>query len=99
MAEKIYPKGIVTFKKNDKAPSFVLGTIVITPNELNKWLKENLSLLTEYKGEKQLKLQVLQGKEKLTLVVDTWKPAEKVEAVAPAPICEPEVLPTDDLPF
>lgn len=94
MADKIYPKGIMTFKKNDKAPSFVLGTIVITPNELNKWLRENIGLLTEYNGEKQLKLQVLQGKEKLTLQVDTWKPTAKVEA-KPVPKVEEET----DLPF
>ena len=36
--EKIYPQGLRTFAKNEKAPDFVLGTLVITPNELIKWL-------------------------------------------------------------
>jgi hypothetical protein len=75
MAEaKIYPKGIMTFPKNQNAPDFVLGSMVITPNQLMAWLRENEALMTEYKGEKQLRLQVLNGNKGMYLVVDTYKP-------------------------
>jgi hypothetical protein len=75
MAEaKIYPKGIMTFQKNEKQPDFVLGSMVITPNQLMAWLRENEALMTEYKGEKQLRLQVLNGNKGMYLAVDTYKP-------------------------
>lgn len=79
--EKIYPKGIITFAKNEKAPDFVKGTVVITPNDLMEWLKENQSLLTEYNGKKQLKLQLLEGKMGLYFVVDDWKPTKTTQSV------------------
>lgn len=75
MAEpKIYPKGIVTFPKNEKAPDFVLGTMVITPNDFMEWIKENKSLLTEYNGKSQIRLQILNGNKGIYLTVDTFKP-------------------------
>jgi len=78
MSETIYPKGIRTFAKNEKSPDFVLGTVIITPNELFKWLKENPQYLTDYKGEKQIKLQCLKKKDGgITFTVDTYKPKEK----------------------
>jgi hypothetical protein len=72
MADKIYPKGIVTFSPRDGAPDFVKGTIIINPNELFAWLKENSLLLTEYNGKKQLKLQLLHGNKGLYVAVDTY---------------------------
>ena len=79
MAEaKIYPKGIVTFAKNEKAPDFVLGTIIINPKELIDWMNQNQNLLAEYKGEKQLRLQALNGNKGLYLVVDTYKKENNV---------------------
>lgn len=86
--EKIYPKGIRCFPKHEKQPSFVLGSMVITPNELVQWLKGNENLLSEYNGEKQLKLQILNGDKGIYLTVDTYK-AEAKTATAK----------TDDLPF
>ena len=74
MAEtKIYPKGLRTFPKNENAPEFVLGTLIITPNDLITWIKENESLLTDYNGSKQLKLQMLKGNKGIYFVVDTYK--------------------------
>jgi hypothetical protein len=73
MADKIYPEGIRAFSKHDKAPDFVKGTIVITPNDLFAWLKKNENLLTEYEGKKQIKLQILEGQKGLYLQVDTYK--------------------------
>jgi len=77
MAETIYPKGIRTFKKNDKQPDFVLGSVIISLNEFIEWCKDNPTLLTEYEGKKQLKLQCVTKKEGgVTFTVDTFKPAK-----------------------
>lgn len=83
---KIYPKGLRTFPKNEKAPDFVLGTLMITPNELISWLRENESLLTEYKGTKQLKLQMLNGDKGIYFIVDTYAKDKQLSK-------------SDDLPF
>lgn len=80
MSEKIYPKGIMCFQKNEKAPDFVLGTMVINPNQLMAWLRENEGLMSEYKGEKQLRCQVLNGNKGIYLQVDTYKKAENVDS-------------------
>ena len=76
MAENIYPKGIRTFKKHENAPDFVLGTVVITLKELRDWaLDEGSQYLTDYKGEKQLRLSATKAKDgSISLKVDTWKP-------------------------
>lgn len=71
--EKIYPKGLRTFAPHEKAPAFVLGTLIITPNELFAWLKENPQLLKEYKDEKQLRLNILNGDKGIYFVVDTYE--------------------------
>jgi hypothetical protein len=53
MAEKVFPKGVFGFARNEKAPSFVIGTIVITPRELVDWLNaEGKQHLTDYNGKK-----------------------------------------------
>lgn len=78
MSEKIYPKGIRVFPKHEKAPDFVLGTVIITPNELFTWLKENQNLLSEYEGNKQLKLQLLKGDKGIYMQVDTYKKEENI---------------------
>lgn len=98
MADQIQPEGIRFFPKHDKAPDFVLGTMVVTMNDLFAFCKANESLLTEYNGKKQIKLQILKSKQgKLYAAVDTYKAAEKSAApVAAAPV---EVQPIDDLPF
>lgn len=93
MSEKIYPKGIITFLKNEKQPDFVLGSMVITPNDLFTWLKENESLLTEYNGKKQMKFQVLNGDKGIYFVVDTFKPTVKTETA------KEEKNDFQDLPF
>ena len=75
--DKIYPKGISFFQPRENAPTWVKGSIIITPNELFKWLKENESLLTENeKYGKQIKFQVTEK----GLQVDTWQPTQKPKA-------------------
>lgn len=72
--EKKYPKGIVTFKPHDNAPDFVKGKMIITPNTLVNWLKENSDLMTEYKGNKQVVLDILEGENGLYVKVNDFKP-------------------------
>jgi Zn/Cd-binding protein ZinT len=89
--EKIYVAGFRTFPKHEKSPDFVLGSLLITPNELFKFIKENSQYLTDYKGEKQLKCQILQGKNGINFVVDTYKKEE----AQPKGVTQPD----SDLPF
>lgn len=86
--EKVYADGLMTFPKNEKAPDFVLGTLIITPNKLHQWMKDNPQYVTEYKGEKQLKLTLLQGQGKVNIQVDTYQPKQQKVAE-----------PNSDLPF
>ena len=76
MSEKIYPKGVRLFGPRDNAPDFVIGSLIITPNDLVAWLKENSGLLTEYNGEKQLRLSLVRAKDGkgISASVDTYKP-------------------------
>lgn len=106
MAETIYPKGIRTFAKHEKAPDFILGSVIITLNEFWDWCKANKELQTEYDGNKQLKLTCMTKKGGgITFSVDTYKPNQKPESkpnqesktpYTDAINNEPE---TDDLPF
>ena len=73
MTDKIYPKGLIIFKPHDNAPDFVKGSLVITPNDLVEFCKENLALMTEYNGKKQLRCQLLEGRDGLYLQVDTYR--------------------------
>ncbi len=94
MADKIFPKGIVSFAKHANAPDFVLGTVVINPNELIGWLKENANLMTDYKGEKQIRFQLTMSKDgRPSFAVDTYK---KPEA---APEADNSIPSTDGLVF
>lgn len=83
MAEKIYVKGFRTFPKHEKAPEFVLGTLIINPNEFIQWMQENKDLLTEYKETKQLKCQILKGDKGISFIVDTYKAEPKAEKEKP----------------
>lgn len=85
MADKkaIYPEGCRAFSPREKSPEWVKGTIVIEPNKLIAWLKENKSLLKDYKGEPQLRLNLKAGTKGLYLEVDTYEPKKE----------------TSDLPF
>lgn len=76
MAEKIYAAGIRTFAKHEKAPDFVLGTLIVTPEDLVKWMKENPQHFTDYQGKAQLRLQMTKGQDgRVVVAVDTWKPS------------------------
>ena len=100
MSETIYPKGIRVFPKHQNAPDFVKGTVIITPNELFTFCKENVQLMTEYNGQKQLRCQLLDGNNGLYMSVDTYKPEAKKEpeksTLPPSEMADSE---TEDLPF
>lgn len=78
--DKIYPEGVRVFEPHQSAPDFVIGSIVIAPNELFAWLKKNENLLTEYKGTKQIKLDLLKGNKGLYCTVNTFKPQSSAPA-------------------
>ena len=104
MAEKkTYPKGIVAFPKNDKAPDFVKGSIIITPDELVKWLRgDGKEHLTDSKYGKQIKLQLTEYQGKLSLSVDNWKPTGQASGQPTAqPKKDAEIIQDDfsELPF
>lgn len=79
--QKVFAKGIRTFKKNAKAPDFVLGTLVITVNELYDWIgSEGAQYLTIYNGQQQLKLQLTKKQDGgIMLAVDTFKPTQQAQ--------------------
>lgn len=102
--EKILPQGIRFFNKHDNAPDFVVGSLVISLNALVKFAKENPELLSDYNGDKQIRLQVLTAQSgALYSVVDTYKkgdPKPQAKPTAAKPTTAAQVTePMDDLPF
>ena len=98
------PGGIRFFDKHQNAPDFVLASLVITPSELFDFLKNNPTLMADYQGKKQLKLQILRSKEgKIYSVVDTYgtpaQPVQQQQWGTPAQQPQQQSLPPDDLPF
>ncbi len=88
MSETIFPEGLRVFPPRDGAPDFVKGSLIITLNELIAFCKNNPSYLTEYNGNKQLKLSILESKNdprKLNLTVDTYRPEVNANVVEPEP--------------
>jgi len=78
MADKIYVEGFRSFLPHQKAPDFVLGELVISIDEFKNFINNNQNLLSEYKGKKQLKAQVLKGiNGTLNFVVNDFKPQPK----------------------
>jgi hypothetical protein len=102
-AEKVFAKGIMCFDKHASAPDFVIGTVVITPRELVEWIKENPNYLTDYKGAKQLKFQILKGSKGPYMVVDTYVKGEAQKSPEPMSMQndfqQPKSSPSSDLPF
>lgn len=85
--ETIYPEGVRVFSPKQGAPDFVVGDLVIEPRTLTDWIKANPDFLTDYKGAKQLRLQILSGNKGLYVKVNDYKPGEKAAKAV------------DDLPF
>ena len=98
MSDKIYPKGLRTFPPREGAPDFVKGTLIVTPRELIDFCKENEALLTDYKGAKQLRCNMLQGDKGLYFQVDTWRP-DNTSVDQPAPSVNTDDDGSEPLPF
>lgn len=64
---------IRAFNPRQGAPTFVKGTMVITLEELQNWASQNPDYLSDYKGQAQLKLNILEGDNGLYLTVDNYK--------------------------
>lgn len=69
----VYPKGVRAFNKRQGAPEYVKGSLVISINELAKFMNENPDYVSMYKDEPQVKLNILEGDNGLYLTVDTYK--------------------------
>lgn len=72
-----YPDGIRVFAPNEKSPEWVKASIVITPKTFLEWIKQNPDLLKDYKGDKQIRLQLKSGTKGLYVEVDTWEAKSK----------------------
>ena len=72
--QKVYPKGIAVFTKHEKAPEWVKETIIITPAVFFEWCKnEGNQYMSDYKGNDQIKLQLIEYEGKPSISVDTYK--------------------------
>jgi hypothetical protein len=92
--KKEYPKGITFFAPRENAPQWVKGSIIISPEDLIKWLQENKHLTVDtQKYGKQYKLQVTEK----GLQVDTWKP--KIDGINTGSEKAPTQTDDQDLPF
>jgi hypothetical protein len=73
MADKVYPKGVRFFPKREQAPAFVKGKMIISIDEFISFTNENPQYLKEYKGVKQLELDILENEKGIYAVVNTWQ--------------------------
>lgn len=75
MSEKKYVNGVRFFPKKESQPDFVIGSIVLNPEQIAQWAKENPDLCSDYKGQQQIKLDVLRSKQgEVYTQLNTFKP-------------------------
>ena len=98
MAEAIYLKGVRLFPPTDGAPDFVKGSGVITINELVRFCKDNPDYMSDYKGEAQIRFELLEGRNGLYFTVNTYKKTNSTEGTDHGNNDKP-VENNDDLPF
>lgn len=103
--EKIFADGFV-FKRNEKAPDFVVGRLSIKVDDATAFIKEheksgwvNLNVKTARSGNFYIELDTFNPNQKNDSAVDKYE-AKKgtVKAPAPAPAQQQEEE-DDDLPF
>jgi hypothetical protein len=81
--EQVFAPGIRMFDKHPNAPDFVLASQVITLQEFFDFVNQNPQVLTDYNGQKQLKLQIKRSQSgAIYAAIDTY---QKALAPAPAP--------------
>jgi hypothetical protein len=88
--EKIFADGFV-FKRNEKAPDFVVGSISVKVEEATAFLKQHAK-----NGWVNLQVKNSQGG-KYYIELDTFEP--KVQQQATAPAQQPEPVNDGTLPF
>lgn len=95
------PKGIRFFDKHANSPDFVIGTLVLTLDDIKEMFTENKEFVTEYNGKAQLRLQQLKSKDgKIYLAIDTYKKdGEQKSKPAAKTANEPIGYDSNDLPF
>ena len=92
--ETIYAQGLRFFNPRETAPEFVKGEVIVNLKEFFDFVSTQKEHYTEYQGNKQLKLNMLSGKQGMYFTVDTFKPTPKGEATQKV-----EVSSAADLPF
>lgn len=92
--ETIYAQGLRFFNPRETAPEFVKGEVIVNLKEFFDFVSTQKEYYTEYQGNKQLKLNMLSGKQGMYFTVDTFKPGSS--AVAPQKVA---LATADDLPF
>jgi hypothetical protein len=77
----------------------VIGEVYIFLNEFFQWAKDNPQHATDYKGVKQLRLQLTRGKDgRPSLSVNTWKPKNETSSHGTT-TRDGITTPDSDLPF
>tara|TARA_R110000823_G_scaffold250176_1_gene373335 strand:+ start:701 stop:994 length:294 start_codon:yes stop_codon:yes gene_type:complete len=92
--ETIYAQGLRFFNPRETAPEFVKGEVIVNLKEFFDFVSTQKEYYTEYQGNKQLKLNMLSGKQGMYFTVDTFKPNSS--AAAPQKVA---LATADDLPF
>jgi uncharacterized NAD(P)/FAD-binding protein YdhS len=101
MSKETIPAGVKTFPKREGSPDFILGDLILNPNDFFQWCKQNEEHLSEYtdkngKTHKQLKFQIKNGDYGVYLELNTWKPeSNKTQTKKQINPVEQD----DDLPF
>ena len=80
MSEANFPEGIVVFSPREGTPDFVKADLIITVKKFVDWVKENPEVVSEYKGNKQVRLQINESQEgRLYAKVNNYVAAESDE--------------------
>lgn len=83
--KNLLPDGLMFFNPSEKAPDFVIGTMMITPKLFREWALKNIELAKDYKGEKQFEIQLLVSKAgKLYGKVNDYKAEDKPAGRTPS---------------
>ena len=105
--EKIFADGFV-FKRNEKAPDFVVGRLSIKVDDATAFIKEheksgwvNLNVKTARSGNYYIELDTFNPNQKNDSAVDKYEAKSNAPAPAPAPsvATAPTQEEEDDLPF
>lgn len=100
--EKVYVDGAWFNPRHTKQPDFVIGNMTFLREKFMQWLDDQ-----QVDGRGYVRVQILQGREKPYMTLDTYKPLEKPEFVKAQEKPEEQVIEypeeedinPDDIPF